>query len=80
MEENMRQLCDLVLAELRKRENMLLGGIVDRLLPIETEWGWESTNGMPSRFFEINITALKNFQILYAKNRKEGRSHSQTGI
>lgn len=63
MEATMRNLCDEILAELRKGAHQTFGGTVDRVLPFNVSWGWETTNTLPSRFFEIEIEVLKNFDI-----------------
>jgi hypothetical protein len=63
MEATMRRLCDDILAELRKASNITFGGSVDRVLPFTVSWGWDTANQIPSRFFEIEVQVLRNFQI-----------------
>lgn len=60
---NMRKVVDDIMAELRKREHITLGGTVDRFLPFVVSWGWESTNQVPTRICEIKISVLKDFTI-----------------
>jgi len=60
----LRTICDRFLTELRKRENITLGGVVDRLLPFEVTWWWDTSNQTPMRYFEISITALCHNSIL----------------
>lgn len=63
MEATMRKLADDILGELRKGGNQTFGGTVDRVLPFTVSWGWENTNQMPSRFFEVSVEVLKDFAI-----------------
>jgi len=63
MEATMRKLADDILGELRKGANQTFGGTVDRVLPFTVSWGWENTNQLPSRFFEVSVEVLKDFAI-----------------
>ena len=63
MEATMRRLCDDILAELRKGAHQTFDGTVDRVLPFHVDWGWETANQMPSRFFEITVEVEKLFDI-----------------
>jgi hypothetical protein len=58
MESTIRAVADDMLAELRKRSNMLLGGTVDRVLPFDVTFGF--TNDTPMRYVEIQIQLLAN--------------------
>jgi hypothetical protein len=63
MEQTMRKLADDILAELRKRSHQTFDGTVDRVLPFTLSWGYESADGVPSRFFELEVEVLKDFAI-----------------
>jgi hypothetical protein len=58
----MRQLCDDILAELRKEANETLSWTVDLFLPSQVTWGWADWSE-PTRIFEINIEVQKIFAI-----------------
>lgn len=58
METTIRAVADDMLAELRKRSNMLLWGVVDRVLPFEVSFGF--TNDTPMRYVDIQIQLLAN--------------------
>lgn len=60
MEQTMRQLCDEIMAELRKAGHQTLGGTVDRVQPFKISWGWQTQQDLPSRFFEIEIEVMKD--------------------
>jgi hypothetical protein len=63
MESTMRTLADDILGELRKRVHLTLGGIVDRVLPFVVTWHWDNGQQVPLRYFEIEVSVLKNFAI-----------------
>ena len=63
MESTMRKLADDILGELRKEAHETFGGTVDRVEPFTVSFGWESTNQVPSRFFEIQVEVLKHYPI-----------------
>lgn len=63
VETTMRGLADDLLAELRKRANLQLGGIVDRVLPFEVTFSWDNGQQTPTRVLEINIDVLENHSI-----------------
>jgi len=59
----MRGLADDLLAELRKRANAQLGGLVDRVLPFDVNFAWDNGQQTPTRVLEINIDVLENHSI-----------------
>lgn len=63
LENNMRQLCDDILAELRKEANETLQGEAVRFLPFTVEWTWSGSQDTFSRIFEINIEIVELFDI-----------------
>lgn len=64
MEPTMRRLADDIMGELRKGAHQTFGNTVDRVSPFKISWGWETSNNLPSRFFEIEIEVMKDIPIL----------------
>jgi len=62
-EETIRSLVDEILAELRKREHINFGGLVDRVLPFEVTFGWENSGQTPMRWGEIRVDVLMHYAI-----------------
>jgi len=55
----MRELVDDVLLELNKKENLTLGGTVNRIIPRNISWGWSETNESV-RICDITIEVNEN--------------------
>lgn len=62
-ETTIRSLVDEILAELRKRGNLQLGGAVDRVLPFEVTFWWENGTQTPMRYAEIQVEVLMHHSI-----------------
>ena len=61
--ETVRKLTDALLVELRKREHLTLGGVADRVLPLEVVFAWDIWNQTPVRYCEINVDVLTHASI-----------------
>jgi hypothetical protein len=62
-ETTVQTLADAILAELRKRANITLGGIADRILPFRVSFKWDNNGQTPFRYCEIEIDILVSHNI-----------------